>query len=286
MSDNSTRRGWDLRAHQTRIARTGVRYEAGSPNKEEIAQYRVCLSSGTDSQTNIRKQVLVLGMTPELRCMVLKTGCHLISIDSSKDSIDLYRDWVPETLREKEKIVCSDWMHAYQNIGEPVNAVLGDGVFGNILSIQGHRDLLNRITEIINDNGVIVTRQAILPDNFDTSEHTATLLIEKYRENLISKAEFGFSMRLWGSYEQAYDKKSYILDNRIVFNRYQKWLEDNTLTREEMDCINRYYFDGLNMILPQMIWEDLLQECGLFHTHYQLNGNMWYEYYPLYSCHK
>lgn len=259
-----------------------MRHEAGSPDPVEVARYRHFLHALKPSPQG--KRVLVLGMTPEIRQMALEQGCQLTSIDSSAAAIELYTDWVTPALMEREDIFLGDWFAIDQITPHKADAILGDGIFGNILTIDGHHRLLGKLKEALMPGGVIIMRQALIPHGFKAFHYEAETLLGRYREGSLSESEFGFAMRLWGSYESAYDASTLLLDNRIVFERYQLWAAQSILTAKEHEIINRYYFGGMNMLLPQQVWESCLTEAGLHFQTEPLCGKAWYPYYPLYSC--
>lgn len=272
---------WDRPTLETRIADAArrQRHEAGSPNSEEITRYRELLLDGPRP-----RRVVVLGMTPELRVMALTAADRVITFEHSPDAIALYRDWVPEADPRREWILRADWFDLDRLLARPVDAVLGDGVFGNILTLEGHRRLLSVLRAILGPDGRIVLRQALIPRGFDPEALTAERQIEAFRAGRQSAAEFGFGMRLWGCYAEAYDPARGLLDNRVVFARYADWRADGRLTDEEWNAIQRYYYGGRNMILPQGDWEALLGECRLEFSMRPLIGRAWYAYYPVYAC--
>lgn len=272
---------WNRPTLEARIADAArrQRHEAGSPNPEEIACYRERLLDGPRP-----RRVIVLGMTPELRVMALTAADRVITLEQSSDAIALYRDWTPEADRRRESILQADWFDLDRLLVRPVDAVLGDGVFGNILTIDGHRRLLAVLRSVLGSGGRIVLRQALVPRGFDPEVNSGERQIEAFRTGRLSAAEFGFGMRLWGCYAEAYDSARGLLDNRVVFARYADWRANGRLTDEEWNAIQRYYYGGRNMILPQDDWESLLGECGLEFSVRPLTGRAWYAYYPVYAC--
>ena len=271
----------------TRIADSEARkrFEAGSPNPDEVELYRNCLLSGLSSNDLSGKRILVLGMTPEIRSMALCNGAHLISIDQSKDAIDMYKDWVPEEYSTNEIIIHASWRVAGKHMTLPVDAVMGDGVFGNILSVEKHVELLRVLKDITTKNGIMIFRKALVPDEFNPDQYDAHRLIQKCRSGILSDAEFGFSMRLWGNFKNAFDPECFLLDNSVTFQCYQTWMKEGKLSETEYASIKRYYFNGLNMILSQRKWEEILVSSGYKFKCHRLTGKDWYTYYPVYSSH-
>jgi hypothetical protein len=275
------KRYWDRPTLETRIADAGRRrrHEAGSPNPDEVARYRELLLNG-----NRLRRVIVMGMTPELRVMALSVVERVITVDRNPEAISLYRDWTPEADRGREWIIRADWADLSRLVTGPVDGVLGDGVFGNVLTLDGHRRLLNSLREVVGPGGRIILRHAMIPRGFDPKSHSAERLLEAFRRGRMNETEFGFGMRLWGCFETAYDRRTSLLDNRMVFNRYGSWHADGRLTDGEWNAVQRYYYGGANMILQQEIWEGLLGECGFRFSLRPLTGRAWYAYYPIYDC--
>jgi hypothetical protein len=272
---------WDRPTLETRIADVGrrQRHEAGSPNPDEVERYRELLLDGPRPQ-----QAVVLGMTPELRVMALSVVERVITVDRNPEAISLYRDWTPEADRGREWIIRADWADLSRLVTGPVDAVLGDGVFGNVLTLDGHRRLLNSLREAVGPGGRIILRHAMIPRGFDLELHSAERLLEAFRRGRMKETEFGFGMRLWGCFAKAYDRRTSLLDNRMVFDRYGRWHVDGRLTDGEWKAVQRYYYGGRNMILAQDDWETLLGECRLEYSMRPLTGRAWYAYYPVYSC--
>lgn len=276
---------WDAHTLRSRIdsADSRTRFEAGSPDKCEVALYRKALRRLRSEP--FEDNVLVLGMTPELRQMALELGCQVASVDRSAESIALYTDWIDADLSVRETIVQANWFAIDQILPHKFDAILGDGVFGNILSLDGHREFLAKLKAMLSPGGALILRQALVPHGFEAEQYEALTLLNQFRAGALSQSEFGFGMRLWGSFATAYDKDKFLLDNAVAFERYQEWAAESVLKPKELEIIHRYYFGGLNMILPQEVWETMLSEAGFQFRIETLAGKAWYAYYPLYVCH-
>lgn len=278
---------WNLKSLKARIkdSHKRIRYEAGSPNREEIELYRRFLVKGFQNQNlNKKRKVVVLGMTPELRNLAHEMDCSVVCIDNNLESIRLLRNWVSTKYIEKEIIIQANWLALINLLERPVDCILGDGVFGNVLSLDEHKRLLRAFKSSLGKNGILILRKILIPGNFCINDHEAEKLLERFRLGDLTEAEFGFGMRIWGSYRYAFNQKTFILDNKVVFNRYKNWLNKNLLSDYEFAIIQRYCFEGWNLIPPQDIWEALLENEGFAFETRLLNGKTWYEYYPLYYC--
>ena len=285
--DNNLTNGWDSESLRARIADPykRIRYEAGSPNSEEIECYGYCLSKGF--RFGAKKDgwhVVILGMTPELRYLTHKMNCSVTCIDVSEEVIKLYCDWICEEHRIKENIIRADWMRLLDVLNKPADAIIGDGVFGNITSLQGYTRLLRAFREALCKDGFLVLRTIMVPGNINPDDHAAPQLLKRFRAGELTEAEFGFGMRIFGSYSDAYNVRTFILDNKKVFTKYEDWFKKGFLSEPEYAAIRRYYYAGPNLIPPQLVWETILLEEGFTFQQHTLKGKMWYEYYPLYYC--
>jgi hypothetical protein len=275
---------WNTAVYQSRIADAGKmqRFEACSPNVEEVAQYRGYSLSAVDGCR--RPRALVLGMTPELRCMAAESGFELFSVDRNPDAIAIFRDWLPEPARSREMIIQDKWAALGEHLSGDVDVILGDGVFGNVLDMGSHFSLLKAFGNLLTPAGAIILRQAVIPRGFPMQQYDAAGLLEKYRAGQLSDAEFGAAMRLWGVSRLAYDPDTCLLDNRIVFEQLDAMAQSGLVTAAELAVVRRCYFAGRNMILPQDLWEEMLTSSGLDFEVRPLTGKDWYRYYPVYCC--
>jgi len=277
---------WDLEALHARIRHPGrERYPAGSPDDAEVARYHALLGRTLERRRSLsRNTVLVLGMTPELRRLAIALDCNVITIDSSPLAIETYRDWLSPSERRHERVLQGDWLEVPALLDGPVDAVLGDGVFGNLQTLAAHRALLRALAAWLAPEGALIMRNILIPDPFPLVEHAAERLVQAFREGFLDEFEFGFAMRIWGSFAQAYDNDTLLLDNACVYTRYDQWLADKRLTPSEHALIRRYYFAGKNLVPPQSVLASLLRDAGFAVEWQALAGRAWYAYYPIHCC--
>lgn len=274
---------WNKKTFLSRINSTAQRerYHGGSPNSMEVELYKSALSDigGFDS-------AVIMGMTPELRNLAVSCFSNISSIDESDDAIELYRDWLDDEGQQRENIIKASWFDLEQHITQPVDAIFGDGIFGNLPDLSSHRELLSIIFKQLSNNGRFVTRKILIPRQFDPSTHSFETLLRKFRAGEIDEAEFGFGVRLVGHYSSCYNESDYILNNKKVFDDCEKAHRSGMLNDEEIALINRYYFSGKNCILSQDLWESTLRQEGFEFKLHQCQGKAWYEYYIIYECFK
>lgn len=274
---------WNEDTLRARIADVGLRkrYPAGSPDAQEIAVYGTSLSQCVD-----RSRGVVLGMTPELRSLALSHFQRIVTIDSSAQSIELFRGWIADEAASREKIILASWLVFLPLLKTPVSAILGDGIFGNLSNLSEHVLLLEKIKSAMADDGFFVTRKAMIPKNFEISKYSSDAFIARFRSGVIDEAEFGFGMRLLGHYACCYNPDSFILDNQKIFEECDGLHRNGRLTDGEYDIIQRYFFNGKNCIIPEDVWENLLNEAGFIFEALPCQGKEWYSYYKIYRCQK
>jgi SAM-dependent methyltransferase len=263
---------WDDQALQARIKRDGKeRYAAGSPDSTEIAVYRSLLQRALADDARDR-HILILGMTPELRRLAAALGCRTTCVDINPRSIALYRDWLSAEQRRNETVVQGDWLKLPQWVSDPADVILGDGLFGNLHTIDDHRALLANMKECLVPGGAVIQRNIFVPRLFSLQDHAAPALLRAFRAREINEDEFGFAMRIWGSFSAAYDAKTLLLDNKRVYDIYARWHEEGRLSAVEHALTRRYYFAGRNLIPGEELWECLLTECGFDFERQHLSG--------------
>lgn len=268
---------WDAATLQARVSDPArrTRHVAASPDPTEVAAYADALT-GVPARTAV-----VLGMTPELRAMAATRFEHVAAVDVNPAAIALYGPWVDGTT---ETVVDGDWLELEAHVPEPVDAVLGDGVFGNLPDLAAHRCLLDAIAAVLRPGGVLVTRQAIVPTAYDRAADGAAGLLARHRRGTLDPAEFGFGVRILGHRACCYDEDAQRLHNRPLFAEVAAQHARGELTDAEHAAIVRYAFDGENALLREEAWETLLRDSGWEFTRAPLSGRDWYRYYPVYRC--
>jgi hypothetical protein len=272
---------WDRESLIARIKDRNCRqrFEAGCPNKVEIEAYAEALPHNCSQQTAV-----VLGMTPELRLLAAKSFAQVLTIDYSRQAIEIYTDWLAESYRQREVIINGNWLDLPDYLPGSVPVIMGDGIFGNLLDIEHHRILLEKIASSLTRGGSFITRMAVIPEGFNPDDYAAEKIINRFRNGEINEAEFGFDMRILGHYKCCYDQSTFILNNGKLFRECDDFLRCGRITQEELSLIRRYYFAGKNCIIPQALWEELLQQHNFSFTISRCFGRTWYEYYMVYKC--
>lgn len=270
---------WTAEIYQSRIADAGlmIRHAAGSPASEEIAVYLNCCAGADPDGTAV-----ILGMTPELRCMAAGHFRKLVSIDCSEVAIQLYSDWLPQHLRAKETVICGRWTELSSLVDGPVSVVLGDGVVGNLSGPGETLSLLEEIRTVLAPAGCCVMRNAIVNTGVIPARYEFSRLLMDFRSGLIDAAEFAFSTRMLGFYECVYDTRAEMLDNAITYGLLDAMRDAGDLSDEEWEALGRYRFMGRNYFPSNETWRSLLVAAGFGNVVQRgLRGKLWYEYYPV-----
>lgn len=272
---------WDAKTLAARIESAGQhrRFAAGSPDPIEIAAYASSLPPDA-----ARRAAVILGMTPELRCLAADRFSKIVSIDCNPQAIALYRDWLSEPLRNRETIIEGNWMDLPRQLGQRYCTILGDGVFGNLPDLAAHHQLLSAIAASLHSGGRLITRMAMIPAGFDPAEHTFDRLLARFRAGEIDEAEFGFGVRLVGHFACCYEPSTFILDNAKLFDECAQAHRLGCLTDHEHALIRRYYFGCRNCILSQEAWENCLETTDFTFRKIPCRGKTWYTYYMIYEC--
>lgn len=272
--------GWDDATCRCRIrdAERHERYPAGSPDADDLAAYAGGLVPTAAGR------ILVLGMTPELRTLALAYGDHVIAADANADVIALYRDWVSAGSGQCVELLQADWFSLGERGLEPFDYILGDGIFGNLPDLAAHVRLLDIITGLLKPHGRFITRMALVPDLNMLKTCDIQTLIGRFRAGEIDEAELGLTLRLFGFYAQCFDPARHLLDNRCVFEHLEASCRAGRITAYEQEIARRYYYGGLNCLLPRAEWEALLTRAGFSFCITTRPDRLWRRYYPVYVC--
>ena len=270
---------WEAEFITARIASRAarLRFEAGSPNAEEIEVYRSALPADGVSRC------LVLGMTPELRALMVDVSSEVVSVDSSPKAIAEYGPWVSAP---RESVVEAEWSRFLQETGQRFDVIAGDGVFGNLAGRDAALGLLRVIESKLAPGGVFVSRMALVPRGLEAMRWEWPALVAQFRAGRIGEAEFGLTLRLFGFFRQFYDAETTSLDCAAVYQELAKLCDSGALDMREREIAWRYLFRGKNWLPPESVWERLLAEIPWRVVRRSLRGKLWHAYYPFYACYK
>jgi len=258
-------------------------YEPGTPDDTEIMTYKAYAEEVlTDPFSDA--PALVMGMTVRVRKAMHEIGCQVTCMDISEDAVSYLRDAIPANYVANETVMNADWMTLPEALPGPVDVIAGDGVFSNILSVEEHLLLLERLRRTLRPTGAIVSRAFCIPDGFDFDQFEPATILAAYRDGKLTDGEFSHGYRIFGFWNEAFDAESRILDNKIIFDCVDQWKADGKLSDAEYAVVRQNYFGGLTFMPTEAMWEDMLDQTGFdFEKRYH-TGRLWYQYGPIYKA--
>lgn len=127
-------------------------------SKDEASQYKKWLSKYSDSGAS--KNVLLLGVTPEIRECLAGLKCNVTCIDINKEMISAM-DSVLKAKNPTERILNENWLDNSLP-GNSFNIVVGDAVLPNVAWADREK-LLMQIKRILKPGGLFITRVFCVP---------------------------------------------------------------------------------------------------------------------------
>ena len=127
-------------------------------SKDEASQYKKWLSKYSDADTS--KNVLLLGVTPEIRESLAGLNCNVTCIDINKEMISAM-DSVLKAKNPKEIILNENWL-VNSLSDKSFDIVVGDAVLPNVAWADRDK-LLMQIKRVLKPNGLFMTRAFCVP---------------------------------------------------------------------------------------------------------------------------
>lgn len=149
---------WGQNAHQW--SRVGPPLK---PSSEDTDLTLVSLRPLLDGVTYYRK-VAILGVTPELVQLPWPADVELMAFDHSAHMIE--QVWLPNPL-VPSSIHQSDWA-ALPLESSSLMAVVGDGSFNALPSLNSYRDVLAELHRVMVPEALVIVRCFIRPDNVES----------------------------------------------------------------------------------------------------------------------
>jgi len=268
---------WTHRELEARVAAHGRGHRAGSPSGLELKRFRCELDAALHASQVHR--VLVLGMTPELRGLVLDSSAVLVSMDVNPEAIRLYVDWVPQN--SAETILEENWLSLDRARHGYFGAILGDGILPNLLTKTEQRKLISRMAACLATGGAVIMRHPILPDSEDLRAMYWKDLCRQLRSGNIDPDGYGLTMRLWGFAQELGVLEDGVLDNKAVFERLATLLEQAEISEQEHDYVQRFRYLGHNLFFDLHALEGMTRDAGLTMADHKVSEGFWNSYYRM-----
>ncbi len=196
------------------------------PSKGEMAHYERVVLSEAKSDSN---RWALLGSTPEIRSLASKYQRELLCIDNNADVFEALRSMVE--FPYSEIFICSDWLNA--QVPRPVDIVFADGSI-NMLPLSKHEELLKKIYDILNPQGLALLRVHLVgPPKFSSPQE----VFKWYRTSKIDEPVFSATRThldmLW------IDPETLKLNFSEYHKKIQQLYDNKFITVEEFDGYNR-----------------------------------------------
>jgi len=199
-------------------------------------------------------QVLVLGVTPELRQIALNNGCWVVSVDISSDMIKAMRDLVDCQDRERDKIIQGNWLTVpFED--NTFDLVLGDASFVNLSSFGDAEKLLLKLNRVLKLDGHLLLHELVyLPDKKKTFEQIAA----DYRAGKTKWPDFYVEMRFLAFFDDFYNPKTKIFPMAEVFREIEKKFKAGEITEQEFQGLKTLDTKVNNLLFLREEFEGLL----------------------------
>lgn len=204
------------------------------------------------------------------------------AVDASEVAIDMFSDWLPDELRGKETVLHGRWDALSTLLPVPADAVFGDGITGNLGNFNGAVEVFKAVRSVLSASGRVVMRNVVVPEDAATGPYAFPQLLEDYRAGIIDAAEFGFTARILGFHDSAYDTATTTLDSAQVYSRLDAM--GDTLDPDEIAALGRYRFLGSNYFPDRAEMNRMMAVAGFdAASEHPVGDKLWHRYYPVQS---
>ncbi len=125
-------------------------------SKDEASKYGIWLSKYSDASKN----VLLLGVTPEIRESLAGLNCNVTCIDINKEMISAM-DSILKVKNPDERILNENWLDNSLS-DNSFDIVVGDAVLPNVAWVDREK-LLMQIKRVLKPDGLFITRAFYVP---------------------------------------------------------------------------------------------------------------------------
>lgn len=217
--------------------------------KKDFEFYREHLLKVKNSEnSNLPKNALILGATPELRDMVLDEGFNCYTVDLSKHMVEKLSLVMKNKDHPKEHILIKNWLEMDFDEGF-FGIIMGDASFLNLATKADNEKLAGILFRQLAKGGYLVTRQVVLPEDYKPIQKKE--LIQLYRNKKISWPDFFMELRFWTYLDEVYDKETYQFDVMKNYSLIKQDFEEGLLTEAEFNSLAYAENDIINTLYPK-----------------------------------
>ncbi len=191
----------------------------GRPSSRDMANYYSIMRTVPHSQ-----KVLVLGTTPELRLLAADFASQVTVADFSLGMFKKTSEMVPESVRQKEERVLTNWLDL-RSVLQPhsFDVILGDLVFRQITSVRTS-DFVDTVHALLKKEGLFVTRVNLRNPIWE-SQKTEDIILEGLRQYRDKKIAGALSASMFRLYDSCAVPGSWHSDRKCAYLAFQKTLK-------------------------------------------------------------
>lgn len=201
--------------------------------------------------------VLVLGVTPELRDAALENGLTVYSVDFDPKIITAFKPLVRHQNSQKDRVIEGNWLDMYYPAGF-FSLVMGDASFANLSSKKETEKLAALLATTLKPGGYLVLRSWVSPKR----KKSVTELTGLYRAKKRQFGEFFMDMRAVAYFENVYSKDTYQYDGKKTFDLFDEEYGRGNLTEAEHQRLMKYRTDIFNLVYPETEFVTLIEMHG------------------------
>lgn len=238
------------------------------PDETELLLHEEALNKiiAENKKTGQSTNVLTLGPTPELRDLALEKKCNIVAVDLNKKVINAAKSHLEIEDREGELVAIGNWSE--QPIKDSsIDFILGSASLNNI-PFDKLPEVLGEINRVLSEKGIAQFRQITFPDKH-RSDYEFKNVVQKYRNNELSKREFYVILRFYSFLNEAYDHEKHILYAKKVFDKLDELYKNGKLTDEEHSYLTSFRNEVEHTILSQeetqKLFEKYFKETKILH---------------------
>ncbi|MBI4453007.1 class I SAM-dependent methyltransferase [Candidatus Woesearchaeota archaeon] len=206
-----------------------------------------------------RRNMLILGATPELRDIALDNGFNCCSVELNKDVAEKLSEIMKNKNNPRDKVIIGDWleMDKKSEFFNLFDIVLGDAPFINLATTEDNEKLAEILSKVIAKGGYFVTRQVVWTDTFKPKEKHG--LIKAFRNKEICWQDLFMELRFWTYKQECFNNKTYQYDAKKNFELINADFKEGLLNKEEYELIIKFRNNIINTIYPEKEFVSLLE---------------------------
>ena len=198
--------------------------------------------------TPLPQRVLILGVTPELRDLVLSHDIECYSVDISESMEACFSAIMKHKNHPKDHVQIGDWREMDFPEGF-FGAVFADASLSNLATQEDDEKVVSLVNKFLAKGGYFLSREFTYPSEF--KPFTKQELTCQYRNNSITNADLFIEIRFWIYKDALWDKNKFTYDAKACFDMIDKDFKQGVYSKEEHDYMKKFRNNIINCIYPK-----------------------------------